>query len=74
MFQTKRNNDFVQKVNLTFSGDEKSGNSVSRQLPPEENCTLVRVVVWVKVRVSFMVEDQPDNCVRGKLPLVRIRV
>ena len=61
MFKTKRNNDFVQKVNLTFSGDEKSGNLVSRQLPPAENCTLVRVIVWVKVRVSFTVEDQTDN-------------
>ena len=27
----------------------------SRQLPPEENCPLVRVRVWVKLRVSFKV-------------------
>ena len=28
----------------------------------------VRVGVWVKVRVSFSVDGQPDNCPRGKLP------
>ena len=28
---------------------------VSGQLPPEENSPLVRVGVWVKVRVSFRV-------------------
>ena len=40
---------------------------VSRQLSPKENCPPVRVVVWVKVRVSFRVERQPENCPRGKL-------
>ena len=28
---------------------------VSRQLPPEENCSPVRLGVWAKVRVSFRV-------------------
>ena len=32
------------------------------QLPP------VRVGVWVKVKVGFRVEGQPDNCPGGKLP------
>ena len=36
--------------------------------PPEENCTPVRVVVLVKVRVSFRVRGQPDNCSGGKFP------
>ena len=31
-------------------------------MPPEENCPTVRVGVWVKVRVSFRVGEQPDNC------------
>ena len=41
---------------------------VSEQLPPEENCPPVKVGVWVKVRVSFSVGGQPDNCLQGKLP------
>ena len=40
---------------------------VSEQLPPEENCPPVKVGVWVKVRVSFRVGGQPDNCPQGKL-------
>ena len=40
---------------------------VSRQLPPEENCSPVRLGVWAKVRVSFRVGGQPDNCLQGKL-------
>ena len=35
---------------------------------PEENCPPVRVGVWVKVRVSFRVGGQPENCPREKLP------
>ena len=41
---------------------------VSGQLPPEENCPPVRVGVSVKVRVSFRVGGQPENCPREKLP------
>ena len=37
------------------------------KLLPEENCPSVRVGVWVKVRVSFGVGGQPDNCPRGKM-------
>ena len=40
---------------------------VSGQLPPDENCPQVRVGVWVKVRVTFRVGGQPDNCPRRKL-------
>ena len=29
---------------------------------PEENSHPVRIGVWVKVRVSFRVGGQPDNC------------
>ena len=47
---------------------------VSGQLPPDENCPPVRVGVWVKVRVTFRVGGQPDNCSRRKLPPVRFRV
>ena len=36
-------------------------------MPVEENCPPVRVGVWVKVRVSFRVGGQPDNCPRGKV-------
>ena len=31
---------------------------------PEENSHPVRIGVWVKVRVSFRVGGQPDNCPR----------
>ena len=55
LFQTKRSNDFVQKVNWTFSGGKKSENSVSGQLLTEENFIPVRARVCVKVRVSFRV-------------------
>ena len=43
-------------------------------MPPKENCPLVRFGILVKVRVSFRVERQPDNCSEAKLPLVRVRV
>ena len=42
--------------------------SVFRQLSLEENYHPVRIGVWVKVRVSFRVGGQPDNCPRGKRP------
>ena len=49
------------------------------QLPPEENYPLVKVGVWLKVRVIFRVGGQPDNCPRKKSapplpPPVRVRV
>ena len=37
-------------------------------IAPKENLPPVRVGVWVKVRVSFRVGGQPDDCPRGKLP------
>ena len=39
-----------------------------RTIAREENCSPVRVGVSVKVRVSFRVGGQPDNCPGGKLP------
>ena len=45
-----------------------------RTIVPEENCSPVRVGASVKVRVSFRVEGQPDNCPGGKLPPGRVRV
>ena len=33
-----------------------------------DNCPPVSVGVSVKVKVSFRVGVQPDNCTRGKLP------
>ena len=48
---------------------------VSGQLPPEENSPLVRVGVWVKVRVSFRVGGgQPYNCSRRTFSPVTARV
>ena len=41
---------------------------VSGQLPPEENCPLLRVGVWVKVRVN-QTSAHEENC-----PPVRVRV
>ena len=35
--------------------------TVSGQFSPEENCPVVRIGVWVKVKVSFRVGKQPDN-------------
>ena len=40
---------------------------VSGQMPLEENCPLVKVGVWVKVRVNFRVGGQLDNYPGGKL-------
>ena len=41
---------------------------VSGQFPPEKNSPPVWIGVWVKVRVSFRVGGQPDNCPQGKQP------
>ena len=46
---------------------------VSGQLPPEDNCLPVRVEVCVKVRVSFRLGRQPDNCPERKLPHTPVR-
>ena len=35
---------------------------------------MVRIGVWVKVRVSFRVGGQPDNCSQETLPPGRVRV
>ena len=40
-----------------------------RTIVPEKNCPPDRVGVSVKVRVSFRVGGQPDNCPGEKLPL-----
>ena len=47
---------------------------LSGQLLPEENCLLVTVAIWVKVRVGFRFGGKPDNCPRGKVPPVNVRV
>ena len=49
-------NGFISKINKVMKEILVSG-----QLPPYENCSLVRVGVWTKVRVSFRVGGQPDN-------------
>ena len=44
-------------------------------LPPlKESCPTVRVWVWVKIRVSFRIEGQPDNCPEENCPPVIVRV
>ena len=50
-----------------FTHQEVCVFSVFGQLPPEKNCPPIRVGVWVKVRVTFRVWEQPGNCPRGKL-------
>ena len=40
----------------------------------EENCSPVRIGVWVKVKVSFRVGGQPNIFPRGKYPPSRVRV
>ena len=39
---------------------------VSGQFPAEKSPPPVEIGVWVKVRVSFRVGGQPDNCPQGK--------
>ena len=41
---------------------------MSGQLPAEEDCPPVRLGVSIKVRISFRVEGQIDNCPGAKLP------
>ena len=50
--------EFQNKTNIEIM--------VSGQLSPEENCPPVRIRVWVKVKVSFRVGGEPDNCPREK--------
>ena len=57
---------------LIISFLQNTSRMVSGQLSPEENCPLVRVAVWVKVRFSFRVGRRPDNCSREKLPPPRL--
>ena len=47
---------------------------VSRQLPHNENCPLVRVGIWVKVRVSFSVGGEQTIASEKIFPTVRVRV
>ena len=47
---------------------------VSGQLPPEENCPPLRVVVWVNVRVSFRVGGNQTIEHEETCPPVRVRV
>ena len=49
-------------------------NTVSGQLPPEENCPPVRVGVWVKVRDSFRGGGNQTIVPEKKCPPVRFRV
>ena len=49
-------------------------NTVSGQLPPEENCPPVKVGVWVKVRISFRGGGNQTIVPEKKFPPVRIRV
>ena len=58
--------NFAKFLRITFL--QNTSRMVSGQLSPEENCPLVRVGVWVKVRVSFRVGGWSDNCPREKLP------
>ena len=46
---------------------------VSRQLPHNENCPLVRVGIWVKVRVSFSVGGEQTIASEKFFPTVRVR-
>ena len=41
------------------------------EIAPEENCSPVKAVVWVKVRVTVRVGGQSDNC--RPPPPVRLR-
>ena len=49
-------------------------SSVSRQLPHNENCPLVRVGIWLKVRVSFSVGGEQTIASEKFFPTVRVRV
>ena len=43
----------LKEVSSAFTFDNVLSKLVSGQLPPEENCPLVRIGVWVKIRVTF---------------------
>ena len=62
---------FLSVVDCTFYKSTIKSNCIllllSGQLPPEENCPPLRVGVSVKVRISFRVEGQPENCPGEKL-------
>ena len=58
--------DFIRVI---IYGDKNSDNIIRYldNCSPRKIAPPVRVGVWVKVRVSFSVGGQPDNCPRGKL-------
>ena len=62
-FKTKL---YVTTVNNSFQPLAPSSMLVSGELHPEEHCPLVRVGVWVKVRVSGLGGNQTivpeENC------------
>ena len=59
--------DFIRVI---IYGAKNSDNIIRYpdNCSPRKIAPPVRVGVWVKVRVSFSVDGQPDNCPRGKLP------
>ena len=59
---------FILEIFLNDCFSKTAAKGQSGQLPPEENCPPVRVGVSVKVRVSFRVEEQSDNCPGAELP------
>ena len=60
--------NFILEIFLNDCFSKTAAKGQSGQLPPEENCPPVRVGVSVKVRVSFRVEEQSDNCPGAELP------
>ena len=52
---------------------EAASKGISRQLPPEENCTPCRVGGPVKVRVRFRVGGNQTIATEKNWPLVRVR-
>ena len=75
----KSNNFYQVRQAHVKKCDFEVVQKVSWQLPPEENCPPpppppVRVVVWIKVRVSFRVRGG-GSCLASEenYPLVRVR-
>ena len=64
--------NFVKFLRITFL--QNTSRMVSGQLSPEENCPLVRVGVWVKVRVRFRVGGDQTIALDKSCPPVRARV
>ena len=64
--------NFVKFLRITFL--QNTSRMVSGQLSPEENCPLVRVGVWVKVRVRFRVWGDQTIALDKSCPPVRARV